>query len=789
MSAPEDQPSAPQGAADTSAATAAELVESDRRRWEELVEQINAARTHYYLHDAPTISDAEYDELYHELVALETAHPQLITGDSPTQTVGGSRAEMFEPVEHLERMLSLDNAFDEAQLQAWMDRLIKELGELPQLLCELKVDGLAVDLVYRDGQLASLATRGDGRVGEDVTANVQWLTAIPTRLLPAEGAPPLPKVLEVRGEVYFTLADFADINDHMLDLGRSPYANPRNAAAGTLRQRIDRRLEELTDAERALAAVAAKSPSNSAATTRAQARVDRLRAEFERTTGMLAALRLVVHGVGRADGFTPETLAQAYEAIGGWGLPTATTTRVCAGADEVRGYIGTYAENRHDIAHDIDGVVVKVDQIALQGRLGATSRAPRWAIAYKYPPEVVRTRLLDIAVNVGRTGRVTPFGVMEPVRVSGTTVSMATLHNADEVKRKGVLIGDMVFLRKAGEIIPEILGPVVELRDGSEREFVMPTHCPVCGSELGPEKAGDVDIRCPNTRSCPAQLRERLFHIGSRSAMDIEGLGWKAAGALLADGIVSSEAELFALTAEDLARSPFFTTHAGGHSTSPPNGADRGGSAADDDGADADIAEPPAAGDLTKNAEAFLTALAAAKDRPLWRVLVALSIRHVGPTAARELAREFGSMDAIRAADVEQLAAVSGVGQVIAESVVEWFTEDWRREIVEAWTAAGVRMADEAATGPKPLAGLTVVVTGTVAGYSRDSATAALQDLGAKVSGSVSKRTSFVIVGDNPGSKFDKALALGVPILDAAGMAVLLAEGPDAAATVARRDP
>ena len=755
-------PGAPStGTPSTGTPSDAALTPADQRRWADLVEQVNAARTHYYLHDAPTISDAEYDELYRELVALETAHPQLITGDSPTQTVGGSRAEMFEPVEHLERMMSLDNAFDAADLQAWMDRVIKEVGDLPQLLCELKVDGLAVDLVYRDGQLASLATRGDGRVGEDVTANVQWLTAIPTRLTPAPDAPPLPAVLEVRGEVYFTLADFADINDHMLELERSPYANPRNAAAGTLRQRIDRRVAELGEAQKALDSATRRAKPGSAATEspavqRARARVDRLQAELDRSTGMLAALRLVVHGVGRADGFAPATLAEAYQAIASWGLPVAATTKICAGAAEVRAYIDSYAEHRHDIAHDIDGVVIKVDDIALQGRLGATSRAPRWAIAYKYPPEVVRTRLLDIAVNVGRTGRVTPFGVMEPVRVSGTTVSMATLHNADEVKRKGVLIGDMVFLRKAGEIIPEILGPVVELRDGSEREFVMPTHCPVCGSELRPEKVGDVDIRCPNNRSCPAQLRERLFHIGSRSAMDIEGLGWKAAEALLADGILDSEEHLFDLNAADLARSAFFT-HAGG--------------------------------ELSKNAEAFLAALTAAKDRPLWRVLVALSIRHVGPTAARELAREFGSMQAIREADVEQLAAVSGVGQVIAEAVVEWFAEPWRAQIVDAWAAAGVRMADEASTGPKPLAGLTVVVTGTVPGYSRDSATAALQDLGAKVSGSVSKRTSFVIVGDNPGSKFDKAVSLGVPVLDAAGMAVLLADGPEAAAAVARVDP
>jgi DNA ligase (NAD+) len=429
-------------------------------------------------------------------------------------------------------------------------------------------------------------------------------------------------------------------------------------------------------------------------------------------------------------------------------------------ADEVRDYIAGYADHRHDLAHDIDGVVVKVDARSVQGRLGATSRAPRWAIAFKYPPEVVRTRLLDIRVNVGRTGRVTPYAVMAPVQVSGTTVEMATLHNASEVVRKGVLIGDMVFLRKAGEIIPEVLGPVVEDRDGSERAFVMPTHCPSCGTALRPEKEGDADIRCPNTRSCPAQLRERLFHIGSRAALDIEGLGWKAAEALLADGLLTDEAGLFDLTAADLARSPFFT-------------------------AEAHPASTTAQLRLTENAQKLLVSLAAAKARELWRVLVALSIRHVGPTAARELARVFGSMAALRAAGAEELSATGGIGSVIAEALIEWFAVPWHVEIVDSWAAAGVRMADERIDGPRPLEGVTVVVTGTLEGFTRDGATKALQDAGAKVTGSVSKRTAFVVVGDNPGSKYDKALSLGVPVLDVAGLRVLLESGADAAREVA----
>lgn len=733
--------------------TPVQALHTAKQRWEELVDAVNIARTNYYLRDAPTLSDAEYDALFDELTALEQQHPELVTGDSPTQTVGGSRSEMFDPVTHLERMYSLDNAFDTEQVQAWTHRVERDTEGFPEMLCELKVDGLAVDLVYRGGRLETLATRGDGRVGEDVTANVQWMTCIPARL--GHGDQPIPEVLEVRGEVYFSLADFEEINRRVLDTGRTPYANPRNAAAGTLRQRIDRRVGELREAEAAA----------NADTDRGRQRIARVRAELERATGLLAQLRLVVHGIGRADGYEPHTQSQAYHDIASWGLPVADTTRVCHTSEQVFAYIDQYSDQRHSLEHDIDGVVIKVDRLDLQQRLGATSRAPRWAIAYKYPPEVVRTRLRDIQVNVGRTGRVTPFGIMDPVKVSGTTVSMATLHNAEEVQRKGVLIGDMVFLRKAGEIIPEIIGPVVEDRNGSERAFVMPTHCPVCGTELAPEKAGDVDIRCPNTRSCPSQLRERLFYIGSRAAMDVEGLGWKAAGALLDGGLLIDEAGLFDLTADDLRRSDFFTTHPGGSEPAAPTGV------------------------LTKNAEAFLASLISAKDRPLWRVLVALSIRHVGPTAARELADEFGSMDALRAATEPELAAVPGIGSVIAEAVHEWFAVDWHRNIVDSWAAAGVRMADERGDRPTPLVGITVVVTGAVEGYTRDSVKEALQDAGARVASSVSKRTDFVIVGDNPGSKYDKAVTLGVPVLDAAGMAVLLGEGVEAATKVAKRSP
>lgn len=717
-----------------------------RERWQTLVDQVEDARTRYYLHDAPTIGDDEYDALFRELVTLEQAHPELVTNDSPTQTVGGSRDSMFEPVTHLQRMMSLDNAFGDDEFAAWMNRVTRDIGQFTALLCELKVDGLAVDVVYRDGVLVSLATRGDGRVGEDVTANVRYLPNIPTRLSSSDARFPLPHVLEVRGEVYFPVAEFTEINNEMMALGRSPFANPRNAGAGILRQRVDRRESDLAEAMGALER--ATSPTSIA---RAQARVDKLAADLDRSQRMLGALRLVVHGIGARDGIDLSSQSQSYDAMSSWGLPTSSRVAVATDEAQVMQYIHHYADHRHDVEHEIDGVVVKVDDFDIQDQLGSTSRAPRWAIAYKYPPEVVRTKLLDIQVNVGRTGRVTPFAVMQPVKVSGTTVSMATLHNASEVKRKGVLIGDIVFLRKAGEIIPEVLGPVVEERDGSQREFVMPTHCPDCGTQLRPEKAGDADIRCPNSRTCPAQLRERLFHVGSRGALDIEGLGWKAAYALLADGLVHDEGDLFSLTADDLSRSEFFTRHG-----------------------DAGV-------ELNENARHLLGQLEEAKTRDLWRILVALSIRHVGPTAAQALAREFGSIPSIAAAPVDELARVEGVGDVIATAVRDWFSVDWHQAIVDKWAHAGVAVQQSIADlGPQPLLGLAVVITGTLDDMTRDEATSRLRDQGAKVVSSVSKKTTYVVAGANPGSKRDKAEALGVPILTEAQLLRLLTDGPDA---------
>jgi DNA ligase (NAD+) len=561
---------------------------------------------------------------------------------------------------------------------------------------------VAIALVYRDGRLERAATRGDGRVGEDVTLNARTIGDIPETLTEAKEFP-IPGVLEVRGEVFFMVADFENLNASLVEDGKPPFANPRNSAAGSLRQKNP--------------AVTARRP-----------------------------LRMICHGVGRAEGFSPATLHDAYVALKAWGLPVSEHTARVAGLAAVRDRIEFWGERRHQIEHEIDGIVVKVDEFAQQRRLGATSRAPRWAVAYKYPPEEAQTTLNDIRVNVGRTGRVTPFAFMTPVRIAGSTVGLATLHNASEVKRKGVLIGDTVMIRKAGDVIPEVLGPVVDLRDGTEREFVMPTHCPECGTPLAPAKEGDVDIRCPNARSCPAQLRERVFHLAGRGGLDIEGLGYEAATALLAADVIADEGDLFDLADDDLAKAGFFRTK---------------------DGA------------LSANAKRLLKNLQEAKDRPLWRILVALSIRHVGPTAARALATAFGSLEAIMAATEEQLADVEGVGPTIAAALREWFEVDWHRAIVDKWRAAGVKMADERDTGITPtLAGLTIVVTGSLPGFSRDEAKEAIIVRGGKAAGSVSKKTSYVVAGDAPGSKYDKAVELGVPILDEDGFRALLADGP-----------
>jgi len=674
-----------------------------RRRWQELAVEVREHQFRYYIKDAPIVSDAEFDALFHELVALEERYPQLRVADSPTQLVGGAGfATEFTAAEHLERMLSLDDVFDTEELAAWSVRVQTELGPDPNYLCELKVDGVAIALVYRDGRLERAATRGDGRVGEDVTLNARTIGDIPEILTAAEGFP-IPEVLEVRGEVFFMLADFATLNASLVEDGKAPFANPRNSAAGSLRQKNP--------------AITARRP-----------------------------LRMICHGLGYTQGFNPATLHDAYRALKAWGLPVSDHTTRVAGLAAVEERIDFWGQRRHYIEHEIDGVVVKVDDFAQQRRLGATSRTPRWAVAYKYPPEEAQTTLIDIKVNVGRTGRVTPFAFMTPVRIAGSTVSMATLHNAAEVKRKGVLIGDTVMIRKAGDVIPEVLGPVVDLRDGTEREFVMPTHCPDCGTLLAPAKEADVDIRCPNSRSCPAQLRERVFHLAGRGGLDIEGLGYEAATALLGAKIVEDEGDLFTLSADELAQAEFFRTK---------------------DGA------------LSANAKRLLENLQQAKDRPLWRILVALSIRHVGPTAARALATAFGSLEAIMAADEEQLADVEGVGPTIAAALREWFDVNWHRAILDKWRAAGVRMADERDADITPtLAGLTIVVTGSLTGFSRDEAKEAIIVRGGKAAGSVSKKTSFVVAGDAPGSKYDKAVELGVPILDEDGFRALLADGP-----------
>ena len=677
----------------------------------ELVRELDEHLFRYHVTDAPTVSDGEYDALMAKLRALEESQPGLATPDSPTQKVGAVYSTLFTPVDHLERMQSLDNAFTEDELASWAARVVREGASDPTYLCELKIDGLAIALVYEQGRLVRAATRGDGRTGEDVTANVKTLDNVPSMLTGKD----IPELIEVRGEVYFPVEGFRQLNESLVAAGKAPFANPRNAAAGSLRQKDPK--------------ITASRP-----------------------------LRLLLHGVGARDGFEFIRQSQSYEVLESWGLPTSERYETFKDLAGVHEYIQRYGEHRHSVEHEIDGVVIKIDEIVLQRRLGSTSRAPRWAIAFKYPPEEVNTKLLDIRVNVGRTGRVTPYGVMEPILVAGSTVSMATLHNASEVVRKGVLIGDTVVLRKAGDVIPEILGPVVALRDGSERPFEMPTQCPECRTTLAPQKEGDADIRCPNARSCPAQLRERIFHVAGRGAFDIEVLGYEAAIALLDAGLVKDEGDLFSLTAQKLIRSTLFAKKDG---------------------------------TLSANGAKLLANLDTAKDRPLWRVLVGLSIRHVGPTAAQALAREFGSIDAIAQASEQQLAAADGVGPTIAQAVVEWFAVDWHREVVQKWRTAGVRLAEERSdAGPRPLDGVTVVITGSLENYSRDSATEAVQALGGKVTGSVSKKTDFVIAGDSPGgSKYDKAIALKVPLLDEAGFRVLLDSGSRAASAVATIGP
>jgi DNA ligase (NAD+) len=667
-----------------------------RQRMLALVEEIRDHQFRYYVLDKPLISDAEFDALLKELEKLEAKYPEFKVDDSPTELVGGGFATHFTQHDHIEKMMSLDNVFGVDELEVWLDRIEKS-GVKHTWLCEVKVDGLAINLLYENGKLTRALTRGNGVTGEDVTLNIRTIGVIPDQL----SGKNIPEVLEVRGEVFFPTEAFNEFNDGLEEEGKARFANPRNAAAGSLRQKDPR--------------ITASRP-----------------------------LSMVVHGIGAASGITFTEQSQAYQLLKSWGLPVSKRFKVAKNRKEVLEFISYYEQHRHEVEHEIDGAVVKVNEIALQEELGFTSRAPKWAIAFKYPPEEVTTKLLDIKVSVGRTGRVTPYAHMEPVLVAGSTITNATLHNAQEVVRKGILIGDTVVIRKAGDVIPEVLGSVVERRTGDEYEWVMPTECPDCGTTLRAMSDGDVDIRCPNTRNCPAQLRERLYYIGSRSALDIDVLGYEAATALLESKLVSDEGDLFALTADELKRSEFFRKKDG---------------------------------ELGANATKFLAALESAKSRPLWRVIVSLSIRHVGPTAAQALAKNFQSLAKISELPAADLAAIDGVGPVIADSIVEWFGIDWHRAIIDKWSRAGVRTVEEVRenTTPQTLAGLTIVVTGSLVDFTRDGVSEVIALHGGKASSSVSKKTDYVVVGEAAGSKADKAAELGVPILDEAGFKRLLA--------------
>jgi DNA ligase (NAD+) len=666
-----------------------------RHRITELTNEIRDHQFKYYVLDEPTITDAQFDELLQELKALEAKHPELLEPDSPSLGIGGGFATSFTQHDHIEKMMSLDNVFDTNELTAWFDRVEKE-SPSPKYLCELKVDGLAINLLYEKGLLTRALTRGNGVTGEDVTLNVKTIKDLPHNLT----GKAIPDLIEIRGEVFFPVAAFNQLNEELEEAGKQLFANPRNSAAGSLRQKDPR--------------ITASRP-----------------------------LSVVVHGIGANQGLTFNSQSQAYAELKALGAPTSDRFKVCATRAEVIKFIEYYNEHRHDVEHEIDGVVIKVDDIAEQQKLGFTSRAPKWAIAFKYPPEEVTTKLLDIKVSVGRTGRVTPFAFMEPVKVAGSTVTNATLHNQEEIERKGVLIGDTVVIRKAGDVIPEVLGPVLDKRTGNERAFVMPTNCPECASPLRAISAGDVDIRCPNTQSCPAQLRERLYYIGSRAALDIDVLGLEAAVALLSDQIITDESDLFSLTTQSLTRSEFFTKKDGS---------------------------------TGKNTEKLLAGLENAKTRPLWRIIVALSIRHVGPTAAQSLANNFGSMDAISKASVSELSEIDGLGETIAQSIVEWFAVDWHRQIIAKWQDAGVVMQAQSATDlPQTLANLTFVVTGGLESFTRDSIAETITAHGGKAASAVSKKTDYLLVGTEPGSKLAKAEELGVKVINEARFLELLA--------------
>ena len=684
----------------------------EQARANELVDLINKHRAAYYQSNTSLISDAEYDALMRELEKLEAKYPQLITGDSPTQSVGGEASQTFQPSVHLEKMMSLDNVFSMEELDGWLEKA----GGGP-FLCELKIDGLAINLRYEKGKLISAATRGDGTVGEDVTRNVMTVKGIPHQL----SGKALPDVVEIRGEVFYALEDFAKLNKSLIDQGKAPFANPRNSASGSLRQKDS--------------SVTASRP-----------------------------LQMIVHGVGALNDDSVKAQSDLYQQLNTWGLPTSSRYKVYKTAKEVKQYIQDFEAKRHTLEHEIDGVVIKVDEFSKQQSLGFTSRAPRWAIAYKYPPEQVNTKLLDIKVSIGRTGRATPYAVLDPIRVAGSEVEFATLHNQEVVAAKGILIGDTVVLRKAGDVIPEILGPVVALRDGSEKKFAMPKKCPECQSALAPAQEGDVDLRCPNAKSCPAQLRERIAYIGSRSALDIEALGFVTAVALTQpvepkDPPVKSEADLFTLTLEKLL--PI---------KSRVVDADTGAAKLDSDGKEKVVEYfRKKDGSAATVATKLLEELEKAKSQPAWRVLVSLSIRHVGPVAARSLMNSFGSIDEIFEASEEQLAGVDGVGQVVAKTIKEWIAVDWHKEIVMAWKNAGVNFTQEVAQGGSGVfSGMSIVVTGTLESLNRDQAEEAIISAGGKAASSVSKNTSFVLAGASAGSKLAKAESLGVEVISEA---------------------
>ena len=686
-----------------------------------LVDEIHRHRRAYYQENSVLISDAEYDKLMQELELLESEHPEFMTGDSPTQSIGGYANEAFAPVEHLDRMWSLDNAFDNEELVAWANRV-----DATSFLCELKIDGLAINLRYENGILISAATRGDGAVGEDVTNNVRTIKQIPQKLKGESH----PSLVEIRGEIFFGVADFAKLNEGLVADGKAPFANPRNSASGSLRQKDS--------------TVTANRP-----------------------------LQMLVHGVGAWPDAPLKNQSELYELLKSWGLPTSDKYKVVNSIEEVVQYIDSFKAKRHELEHEIDGVVIKVDSLEKQRTLGFTARAPRWAIAFKYPPEQVNTKLLDIRVSVGRTGRATPYAVVAPVKVAGSTVEFATLHNQDVVKAKGVLIGDTVVLRKAGDVIPEILGPVVELRTGKEREFVMPANCPDCGAKLAPSSEGDVDLRCQNSEHCPAQLRERVAYIGSRGVLDIEALGYVAAVALTqpvdpSTAPLKSEANLFDLTMEQLLP---IRVKVLDPDTGLPKLDEHGEAKIVDffrkKGKKGETEDVPA-----EVAIKLLNNLRDAKTRPLWRIIVAFSIRHVGPVAARSLANYFGSIDRIFSASEADLSEVDGVGPILAKSLIEWIQVDWHKNLVESWRKSGVLLEVPGHEGPGKssavggvFSGLSIVVTGTLSNYTREQIEELIISNGGKAASSVSKNTAFVVAGANAGSKLAKAESLSVPVI------------------------